>query len=530
MACSFTEEHKIKMPISPNVLFHSDCITLFERTSSEVASLVYLDPPWYSDEGFEGGFWHENNDSKVKKSKQGWKLEKEAHFQDYLSFLSKVLQQTYRVLKSNGILFFHVEPRLSGYVKLLLDEVFGRSNFVTEIILPHLRFPNRLRPTPEHSTLLLYGKTEDFAYRPPKRLLTQDEIQGKFSQRDEKGAFRFSDLTTSIERPNLVYDLDGILPPTGRSWRYSKEKMEELKSQGLIHFTPNRKPQLKIYVSENAEVEIGNIWDDISLRISPSERTNFSAQQSLALLTRIIQMGTNEGDTVFDPFCGSGTTLVAAEKLKRKWIGCDILQEACLITIQRLGEEGKALDTKDYTFISQLDLEKRYSIIHQVYSTLSKQTQITATSQRNLQVFLCHSSSDKPMVEKFYSLFINDRVDAWLDKKNLIPGQDWKLEIQRAVKNSDVVVVFLSSSSITKEGFVQKEIRIALDTADEKPDGTIFIIPARLEDCEVPDRLAKFQWVDLFEKDGYERLFKALQIRADSLNIVIGNKKYTPTK
>ena len=112
--------------------------------------------------------------------------------------------------------------------------------------------------------------------------------------------------------------------------------MEELKSQDLIHFTPNRKPLLKIYISENAEVEVGNIWDDIPPRISPSEKTNFSAQQPLALLTRIIQMGTNEGDTVFDPFCGSGTTLVAAEKLKRKWIGCDSLQEACSITIQQL--------------------------------------------------------------------------------------------------------------------------------------------------------------------------------------------------
>lgn len=147
-----------------------------------------------------------------------------------------------------------------------------------------------------------------------------------------------------------------------------------------------------------------------------------------------------------------------------------------------------------------------------------------ASSKRNLKVFLCHSSSDKPAVEKFYNMLVNDGIDAWLDKKNLIPGQDWRFEIPKAVRSSDVVIAFLSSTSVTKEGFVQKEIKIALDTADEKPEGTIFIIPARLEDCIVPDRLSKFHWVDLFEKDGYEFLFKALQRRASSLSIILNRK------
>lgn len=142
-------------------------------------------------------------------------------------------------------------------------------------------------------------------------------------------------------------------------------------------------------------------------------------------------------------------------------------------------------------------------------------------SIRKLRVFLCHASNDKSIVENYYSTLLNDGIDAWLDKKSLIPGQDWQIEIPKAVKNSDVVIVFLSSHSVNKEGFVQKEIKIALDTADEKPDGTIFIIPARLEDCEVPGRLRKFHWVDLFDEDGYERLFGALQLRARSLSIVV---------
>ncbi len=359
------------MAIIPNSLFHSDCFALLERTANGTASLVYLDPPWFMDEVNESGFGSEGQANSVKKSKQEHALEVEARFQEYLEFLSKVLQQSHRVLTNHGILFFHVEPRLSGYVRLLIDEVYERNKFVTEIILPYPRHNNRQKPSPEHSTLLMYGKTEDFTYYPPKRALTPKEIQEKFNQYDEKGAFRLADLTSPVKRPNLIYDLEGVLPPSGRSWKYSKEKMEELKGQGFILINPkNNIPLLKIYLSDTdtAEVEVGNIWDDISPRVPAPERTDFGPQQNLALLTRIILMGTDEGDIIFDPFCGSGTALVAAEKLKRKWIGCDCSEEACSITLKRLDKEISYPETKNYFYLSQSDLEKKFPIIHRVYS------------------------------------------------------------------------------------------------------------------------------------------------------------------
>lgn len=146
-------------------------------------------------------------------------------------------------------------------------------------------------------------------------------------------------------------------------------------------------------------------------------------------------------------------------------------------------------------------------------------------TKRPLRVFLCHASGDKPAVIKLYEQLIKDGIDAWLDKEKLIAGQDWQFEIPKAVRNSDVVIVCLSSQSVTKEGFVQKEIKLALDAADEKPDGTIFIVPARLENCEVPERIGRFHWVDLFSEDGYERLIKALQIRANNLGVIVKRKK-----
>lgn len=100
-----------------------------------------------------------------------------------------------------------------------------------------------------------------------------------------------------------------------------------------------------------------------------------------------------------------------------------------------------------------------------------------------------------------------------------MPGQDWQEEISRAVRKSESVVVCLSRSSVTKEGFVQKEIRFALDVADEKPPGTIFIIPVRLEEVDVPDRLSKWHWLNYFESGSYEKLILALDNRAASLGI-----------
>jgi internalin A len=142
-----------------------------------------------------------------------------------------------------------------------------------------------------------------------------------------------------------------------------------------------------------------------------------------------------------------------------------------------------------------------------------------ANSMRRLRVFLCYSSNDKPQVRKLYKKLIDNKIEVWLDEKSLLPGQEWEYEIAKAVANSDAIIICLSNNSITKEGFVQKEIRFALDKAEEKPEGTIFIIPALLENCEVPQRLSKRHWVKLFEKNGYNLLLKALSVRAANLGL-----------
>src|SRR6476659_3772956 len=147
-------------------------------------------------------------------------------------------------------------------------------------------------------------------------------------------------------------------------------------------------------------------------------------------------------------------------------------------------------------------------------------------TKRPLKVFLCHASGDKPAVRELYKRLVTEGVDAWLDQEKLLPGQDWRVEIPRAVRDADVVVICLSNKAITKEGYVQKENKFALDSAEEKPEGTIFLIPARLEDCVVPERLDRWQWVDLFEENGFVRLLRSLKLRADRVGAAIEPLEY----
>lgn len=136
--------------------------------------------------------------------------------------------------------------------------------------------------------------------------------------------------------------------------------------------------------------------------------------------------------------------------------------------------------------------------------------------EHRLRAFLCHSSSDKPTVRALYARLQSDNIRPWLDERDILPGRDWDSEIRTAIRTSDVVLVCLSQGSMTRSGYFHKEIRTVLEVADEQPEGSIFIIPVRLEPLDnVPERFRRWQWVDLFEETGYERLIDALRARAN---------------
>lgn len=343
------------MNILENGIYQSDCLVLLERIESERFSLAYLDPPALT----------QITKKPIKKGK-GWVEEAEG-LRGHLSLIMKVVQQVRRILNPQGNLFFHSEPYLAGDYRQILNEVFGRDNFRLEIILPRLKtkITRPSGPKIEHDIILHYSKGDHPIYNPQFKHLVSDNM---YSQTDEGGKYRFEKLTTHISRPSLQFEWNGFKPLPGESWRYSKERLDELYKAGKISLlSQGQRPRLKVYLKES-KVEVGSIWDDIlSVSKLSDESLNFQAQKPLMLLNRLINMGSNKGDFVLDPFCGSGTSLISAQMNDRRWLGCDISTEAYAITLERYKEELKLQAERDFKIGDQVFLEQNFPILYATY-------------------------------------------------------------------------------------------------------------------------------------------------------------------
>ena len=146
-------------------------------------------------------------------------------------------------------------------------------------------------------------------------------------------------------------------------------------------------------------------------------------------------------------------------------------------------------------------------------------------SKHPLKIFISYASGDRVKAQELHSYLTAHGADPWLDTENLLPGQDWKMEIAKALDETDLILLCLSKSSITREGYVQKEMRLALDRTLEIPQGEIFLIPARFEEVELPYSLRDYQWVDLYTENGKSKLLRSLNLRAAKVGAatVIGN-------
>lgn len=142
--------------------------------------------------------------------------------------------------------------------------------------------------------------------------------------------------------------------------------------------------------------------------------------------------------------------------------------------------------------------------------------------KKALKVFLCHANEDKPQVRNLYRKLIEVGINPWFDEENLLPGMEWKSTIIDSISTADVFIVCLSTNSIQKTGFVQKEIRESLEIAELQPDGKIFILPIRFDNCEVPSKLTKYQYLDFFNENAFPKLIT-------TLNYISGNKQNQST-
>lgn len=315
------------MTISPNALFHSDCLDLLKRLESESIDMIYLDPPLPTATTFQ-----QTESSPADEAKPARRQ---------LHFIASVCQHSHRLLKPTGGLFLQTYPRYAFSIRLILNQVFGEDHSLAETVWQYPKRSRHSTPGTEHEIIIHYGKSKSATNNRVFRPLTKAEIDEQFKMSDLGRRFALKDLTAPFPRPSLQYEWRGIKPPKGRSWRFNLETLQQLEADGRI-YSPSKSavPRLKIFLDENAGVDVGTIWTDI-VPLSPAskESTRYPTQKPLGLLERLLQKGTNEGETVLDPFCGSGTTIIAAERLSRKWIGSDISKQAIEITTHRLIHE-----------------------------------------------------------------------------------------------------------------------------------------------------------------------------------------------
>ena len=273
----------------------------------------------------------------------------------YLSYMAERLLIMRRILKPAGSPYLHCDPTVSHYVKSLLDAIFGHGNFRNEITWQRTTaHSDSKRWGAVADTILYYGASDNITWNAPRGRHSDQYIESKYRHNDNdgRGLYQLDNMTSPNPRPNMTYEWKGHQPPA-YGWRYSRETMAALDADRRVWYPDSKakRPRLKRYLREMPGPLMNSIWTDIPpINSQARERLGYATQKPLALMERIIAASSNPGDVVLDPFCGCATTLEAAHRLSRRWIGIDIAIHAIKRVARiRLNERCELVEGRDYT-------------------------------------------------------------------------------------------------------------------------------------------------------------------------------------
>jgi len=257
----------------------------------------------------------------------------------YLSMMAVRLVELQRVLKPTGSIYLHCDPTASHYLKLLMDSIFGSERYLNEITWQRTgahNDPKRWGRVADN--LLYYAKSDKWIWNPQYTEYSEDYIRERYKYVDENTGRLYWRNTMTAAGAGTARYFRGVLmnPPAGTHWRFSQEEIDRLEKEGRIYYSPSGKPYVKSFLDEQRGKRVQCIWTDIVMSKSGRERLGYPTQKPQVLLERIIDASSNEGDIVLDPFCGCGTTVVAANKLNRRWIGIDVTWFAIHLIEDRL--------------------------------------------------------------------------------------------------------------------------------------------------------------------------------------------------
>jgi len=317
--------------VDTRLIYCGDNLDQLKKLPDGCVDLIYIDPPFNSNRTYEV-FWGETKEKRAFEDRH-------ASTQAYIEFMRPRCVELSRVLKKTGSFYYHCDWHASHYVKVMLDQIFGENQFQNEVVWQRTSSHSDSKKWPHiHDTIFFYAKGRAFTWNPVYLAHDPEYVEKFYRFEDARGRYRLHEIIRTASmgpRPNLSYEYKGYKPQWG--WRMIREKVEALDKDGRIEWGKSGRPYLKRYLREQEGTPASSVWTDIPpISAQAAERLGYPTQKPLALLERIVKASSNENDIVLDAFCGCGTALVAAEKLKRQWIGIDISPTACRVMAKRL--------------------------------------------------------------------------------------------------------------------------------------------------------------------------------------------------
>jgi DNA modification methylase len=302
--------------LKTNIIYCGDNLQMLKDVPDETIDLIYIDPPFNSNRNYET-FWGDIQEKRAFEDRFG-------DAQAYIDYMRPRILELYRVLKKTGSFYYHCDWHASHYVKMMLDQIFDFNNFQNEIVWCYkTRHFSKTHFGRKHDTIFFYSKSNvyTFNWKEVLRPLSDSTI-AKFKLKDEKGLYRLVGRGIKGSPIKSAKDVDA-------EWEKTNPELVT-----------------RSYLKEGVPVE--DYWLIEIINQASKERLGYPTQKPLELLERIIQASSNKGDVILDAFCGCGTTLVAAQKLGRKWIGIDISPTACRVMAQRLWDIFKLKEGTDF--------------------------------------------------------------------------------------------------------------------------------------------------------------------------------------
>lgn len=325
-----------------NKLIHGDNLRVLRALLDDYrgrVDLIYIDPPFATNERFRLGADRANTIS--KSSSDAIAYSDTLLGADYLEFLRTRLIFLRELLAEHGSIYLHIDYKIGHYVKVLMDEIFapnGAKNFRNDIARIKCNPKNFRRKAYGNikDLILFYSKSDSLTWNDPRLPFSAEDKLRLFGKKDAGGRMY---TTIPLHAPGETANGStgrawrGMMPPKGRHWLTEPKVLEQWDAQGLVEWSANGIPRKKIFADESDGKRVQDIWE-----FKDPQHPTYPTQKSLYLMKFIVESSSNEGDLVLDCFCGSGTTLLAAQSLNRRWIGIDSSDAAIDVTQNRLAD------------------------------------------------------------------------------------------------------------------------------------------------------------------------------------------------